>query len=500
MTEEIKYLVFKGIEKKEQILFKSFLNLSKNELDYKVVVLKGDVDSATPVDVVIADDSYEFLDGESDMKSLPTVLVGDDLMDDRFGYLSRPVQWSDFRSALAIFSASESVEQDVSESVDLSIDEVPLLEVESDSSLSQSDSQMSLKPKLELVLDDDEEGDELDVQAAEPDRVLPAEVMFAIDDEPSEEDLDDSDSDFAPIDHEFELDNLSVDYASHTNSDYMKVVDDVQQFKDDDLGDGLGATDAPAMLLVTDDESNSTNSVLVIETNSLDAWDFSVTEQSSEIEEAATDAKEAVAGLEPVAFDGDGAVPKGVQQKAGFALVRGEEYWLADNEIIANDVTVLYVKHQRSMVYSASEPGLWINELQDKKLSKLPLKADWRPKKGLVAYPLSHLVWVNSLISETKALASGLDDDAEYLLEAWPHFDLLQLDNVLLKLCSMMFVNPESLTSLVEKSGYSRSTIRGLMNACFQAGLLKKPNEIQVENLVSSDKDGVFGKIKDVFR
>ena len=64
----------------------------------------------------------------------------------------------------------------------------------------------------------------------------------------------------------------------------------------------------------------------------------------------------------------------------------------------------------------------------------------------------------------------------------------------------MLFVSPESLASLVEKSGYSRSTVRGLMNACYQEGLLKKANEVQLENLIAAETDGVFGKIKDVFR
>ena len=115
-------------------------------------------------------------------------------------------------------------------------------------------------------------------------------------------------------------------------------------------------------------------------------------------------------------------------------------------------------------------------------------------------YPLSQLVWVNSLMNEIKNLSPGLDDNEKYILEKWPHFDLLQLDNVLLKLCSMLFVSPESLGSLVEKSGYSRSTVRGLMNACYQEGLLKRANEVQLENLIAAESDGVFGKIKDVFR
>ena len=64
----------------------------------------------------------------------------------------------------------------------------------------------------------------------------------------------------------------------------------------------------------------------------------------------------------------------------------------------------------------------------------------------------------------------------------------------------MLFVDAESLNSLVEKSGYSRSTVRGLMNACYKEGLLKNPDEVQIENLVAAGNDGMFGKIKDVFK
>jgi len=486
VAEEIKHLAFKGIEKKEQILFKSFLNLAKNELDYQIAVLKDSSDEEPAV--IIADDSYDFSDDESVLQSLPTVVIGDDIDEERFGYLSRPVQWSDFRIALGIFSGSEDVEQKP---------EVIAAEVEETEKLVQEEEsvaeQLQEKPKLELVLDDEISENLESNEDSEPDRVLPAEVMFAIDDDPSEEaESDGEDADFEPINYEYELDNMSIDYNSHTNSDYMKVVDDVQQFKVDD-------EESPAMLLVTDDESNSTNSVLVIETNSLDAWDFSVNEASSEVEDTAENAKDAVADIDAVDFENNDASKK-IKSKSGYELKPGEEYWLADNEIIADEVSVLYVKHQRSMVYSSAEPGKWIEALQGKKLSKLPLSSEWRPKKSLTAYPVSHLVWVNALISNNQELVDGLDSDTEYLLERWPHFDLLQLDNVLLKLCSMLFVTPESLNSLAEKSGYSRSTVRGLMNACYQEGILKTPNEVDVEDLVAASNDGVFGKIKDVFK
>ena len=71
-TTQIKNLVFKGIEKKEQILFKSFLNLAKNELTYQVVILKDSDTDATP-DFVMMDESYEYSDDEAALKDLPTI-------------------------------------------------------------------------------------------------------------------------------------------------------------------------------------------------------------------------------------------------------------------------------------------------------------------------------------------------------------------------------------------------------------------------------------------
>jgi len=467
VTEEIKYLVFKGIEKKEQIVLKSFLNLAKNELKYQLIVLKENDSSGNEPSVMIVGDGYEFSSEEESLKSLPKIILGDDLSNEWDGYITRPIQWSDFRPALGQFSAPTS-------------------------ELSQEQSSTD-SPALELVSEAELDEDGLTAE----ERVLPAEVMFAIDEVEDESTLAEESDDFEPIDHEFELDNMSVDYASHTNSEYMKVVDDVQQFNaDDDSAPG-------AMLLVTDDESSSVNSVLVIETNSLDAWDFSETESS----EVAADSKAAIEDVsiniaDSLEAEEESEVDRpAMKQKSGFELKSDEEYWKEDNEIIAGNSTILYVKHQRDMVYSESEPGKWLSQLQGAELSKLPLNADWRPRKGLTAYPLPQLVWVNTLMTKTDALTDGLEDDELYILEEWPHFDLLQLDNALLKLCSMLFVTPESLNTLAEKSDYSRSTIRGLMNACYESGILKKADEVAMETLVAAEGgDSVFGKIKGVFR
>ena len=117
-------------------------------------------------------------------------------------------------------------------------------------------------------------------EEAPVERVLPSDVKFAIAEEKENTVILNSEEgvEFAEAeDYEYELDHLSLDYQSMTNSDYMKVVDDVKQFKD-----VVDPENPEPVILVTDDESASVNSVLVIETHSIDAWEFSETESQSQ--------------------------------------------------------------------------------------------------------------------------------------------------------------------------------------------------------------------------
>ena len=178
-----------------------------------------------------------------------------------------------------------------------------------------------------------------------------------------------------------------------------------------------------------------------------------------------------------------------------------EEYWLSDNEIIVDHDTLFYIKAKREMVYSAKEPGLWSKIIQGGELSKLPMSSDWLPKKGLNAYPMSCLHWVNALADNPEQLAPDLEDKSTFRLQKWPQFDLIELDNSLLKLCTMLFVRAETIESLMAKTGYSRGTIVGLINACNSIGILQVANDNEQENSISMlSTDGVFNKIKDVFR
>lgn len=443
MTTQVKNLVFKGIEKKEQILFKSFLNLAKNELTYQVDILK-DADSGNAPDFVMKDDSYTYSDDEQGLSALPTIIVGNDVDKSGSGYISRPVQWSDFRTELT---------------------------------------------RLDMQAAQAEAGEEPD------DRVLPEEMEFVIADmgASSESDIENTDSNSSEAPgYEYELDNMSVDYHSFTNSEYMKVVDEVQGFNEGDPMD-----DKPqGVVMMTDDESASSNSVLVIETNSLDVWEMS----ESEFEE------DGVLGQAQLDEDGsfvDEKAEKAIDEKlqSGTPVKEGDEYWNYDMEIFSGRESLLFIKPERDMVYSEFEPAKWSTSLAQKDVVKIPIQKDWHPTEGLKAYPVSRLMWASTIATKTAALAEGLNESSEYILERWPDFELLELDNVLLKLCTLLFVNSESAYSLMQKSGHSRHVVFGLLNACYELGILKNASEIQIEQFSKASNDeSVFGKIKDVFR
>lgn len=448
MSTQIKHLIFKGIEKKEQILFKSFLNLAKNELPYQVIISQeGDLGGETP-DIIIVDAKYSFSEDESALENLPSIVVGTDVSKDgENGYISRPVQWSDFK------------------------DQLSHLDV----------------------------GNEADDEAPQ-ERVLPDEAEFEIAETgdnsvDSESTAANSQSFSDAEEYDYELDNMSVDYQSFADSEFVKVADEVEGFKD---GEVVDADTPNAVILVTDDESSSHSSVLVIETDSLDAWEMSDTEYATEVN--GDDYDEADYDELPN-FGEDAEKQIAAKLKSGIAISQGERYWAQDSEILAGRESFLFIKAEREMVYSSKEPGKWTHSLRSQELTKLPIADDWTPTSDLRAYPINRLYWAEALVNKTDALEGELDENQDYMLERWPDFELLQLDNTLLKLCTMLFVNPESATSLIKKSGYSQSVVYGLMNACRKLDILKEADEVELEQLSVSNVDaGMIGKIKDVFR
>ncbi|MFT6048282.1 MAG: hypothetical protein ACI9WC_004002, partial [Arenicella sp.] len=343
------------------------------------------------------------------MLGLPSIVVGGDRNKEQVGYLSRPVQWSEFKLALTNLNAEIIVEGDAAERL------LP---------------EYSMRFVIEDVADN----------VAEAKQGSSLKSTFSNEG-----------------DYEGELIEPSVGYSTYTNSEYIKVVDDVAQFKEEQASQRQGPVG-----LMSDDDSDC--------------------ESSSEFSESTTDA----------------AV---LHERVGFKISSVDEYWTEDNEIIVENESFLFIKPAREMVYSDIEPGKWSAIIARHQMTKVPLHDDWQPAQALNVYPLSSFIWVNTMVCEHKNLFSELDEATEYLLERWPHFTLLELDNVLLKLCTMLFVRPESMQSLSAKSGYCRSTIIGLMNACYKLGYLKLPENIDVEKLApASNDEGMLGKFKDVFR
>ena len=87
------------------------------------------------------------------------------------------------------------------------------------------------------------------------------------------------------------------------------------------------------------------------------------------------------------------------------------------------------------------------------------------------------------------------------MLLSWPAFELLELDNALLKMTTMLFVGPESAYSLMQKTGENRLLVYGMLNACKELGMLVPPEQVQQQQSnMSAQEEGMLGKIKDVFR
>ena len=438
MNAAIKYLIFKGIERKEQILFKSFLNLAKNDMNYQIVVLNESSKDSNDPDIVILGDSYQFSDEEQRLKQLPTVTVGDDINNESASYIVRPVQWSDLKSALA--SLSESVRAEpVEPIVERMLPQPTNLAIEELSDLSS----VSVSQHSATSHDQDNEenqsllsGNELEIQ---------------YDDEVEEEDLE-------------------------------------------SLEDAIDLDSTEAVILIADDESGSSNSVLVIETDSLEVW----SQHDLDILNS-----EAIMGANA---NGDyvnelmAEKEETVEPRIGEEIDYGESYWKKDNELIVNQKSLLFVKAGQAVVYSETAPGNWFAFLHRDDLSKLALASEWEPTAKMRAYPVESLIWADTFVNKGSQLLPSIEEEQEYVLQCWPKFELLELDNSLLKLCSMLFIRPETVDSLAQRSGFGRSTVRGLMNACYQAGILKLPHEVQsVSKDANAQQSSMLGKIKNVF-
>lgn len=441
MSTITKKITFKGLEKKEQILFKSFLNLVKNDLDYDVELIQDPNAPFDGIDIVIMDADYLLTQDESKHTSVAILRVGSDADEGRENYVLRPVQWSDFKEGIAQLKFPES--------------------------------------------------DEL----FEDQRVLPTEIALEIDEDATEEESQSESSSQSFEDasaYEFSLGQLSVENQhSFTSSEYVKVVEDVKGFAEEK------SEVTAAVVLVSDDESTTSNSVLVIETNSLDRWEMS----ASEFDDMPSETLEEASELELPELSAKERKNAESKLAAGQRIEPESELWMQSQEIIAGARTLFFVQADERKVYSPREPAKWIKALRNKELKSVEIDAGWTPTEDLGVYPIERLIWVNALVGRTDKLDGDFNDNEEFMLAAWPHFELLELDNSLLKMATMLFVGPESAYTLMQKTGEGRAVVYGMLNACRELDLLVSPEQVEQNKYKApTQEEGVFGKIKDVFR
>ena len=442
MTDSSKTIIFRGLEKKEEILFKSFLNLVKNDLTCELELIKDPNALLDEADYLIADSDYQLSEEEETMAPLPTLRVGADAAQEAADYLVRPVQWSDFKEGLIALELAGIVEP--------STDEGRLLPTDFSLEAPDADDQGSLIDK------EDETQSFVEATA-----------------------------------YNFELDKMTVDDNSFTNSEYVKAAaDDVKGFHQEDGS-------PQAVMLMSDDESANSNSVLVIETNSLDAWDM----DDSEFDELHSHSVETPSELElPDLSTRERKVAK-TKLATGTAVESYAEMWMTEQEVMAGPQTLLVVRPGERKVYSAKEPGRWIVSMRKKELTSVPLADNWKATDDLKAYPLERLIWINALVGRHDHLDDEMSDNQEVMLLKWPHFELLELDNALLKMTTMLFVAPESAYSLMQKTGEGRAVVYGMLNACKELDLLASESQIRkITARKNDDESGVFGKLKDAFR
>ena len=115
------------------------------------------------------------------------------------------------------------------------------------------------------------------------------------------------------------------------------------------------------------------------------------------------------------------------------------------------------------------------------------------------SYPLDRLVWVNDFINLTTKLPKGLNPKVELMLHRWPPFDLLQMDNRLLKVASLLLVKGATIADLVSKARCDSTIILGFINACHRGGYLSEKTADFEEVEVEVVHDSMFTKLKEAF-
>jgi hypothetical protein len=206
-----------------------------------------------------------------------------------------------------------------------------------------------------------------------------------------------------------------------------------------------------------------------METDSIEAWTMSIEAELETVSQSLHDmtrgrlAREPVARKYPVSNKG-----------MGIHLPAGIRFWEGDTEILLGSTPLFLIDETGQRLYSDSPIREWITILRERNLTRRDLSDGWYVDPSVKSSPLPWFVWCAAQARSKGRLLPGIDPGQEYLLEKWPHFELIRNDNQSLKLCALLFSRPESVKSLVAKSDIKGRKVVAFMNACFLLGLIKR--------------------------
>lgn len=328
---------------------------------------------------------------------------------------------------------------------------------------------------------------ELQYRDAGKESVLPTNLQLVMGNADStiivDDDLDRAQDPIAYDLDKYEIEIASSSYASVVDTSMARVIEDVEDFENNAV-----FKNGQAAVLATDEEGGVRNSMLVLDSELSRNWDANET-----IKKASSRAISL--------FDELASEQTILEERIGFEIEHGERFWTDDNELIANNRSVFFIRAQEQVVFSQIEPALWPRYFKEAHLTKLPLSKEWQPKPGMDKYPISDLKFSAVLGGEESSTSVFLNSDVRYTLTRWPEFYLLELDNELLKLCTYLYVGSQSIASLVKRTGYDEAKIRGLMLACYQSGYLRLSEKVarSANGARAPEEESMLSKIIDVF-
>lgn len=509
MSAELKILKFVGVDKKEQVLLKSFLNLAKDELEYELQI---DESHASP-DVVVMDEEH-VESGQSYAANVLKITIGNSSDNASESYINRPLQWSRFKSVLDKLDevqAQQPVQSQPTEqpaqaapskeaSQVVSKPEQPPVQQQSQpepkpanvqpQKQQQSVQQQVPAPEQQQAVQQTPQPVEQQAppvqQTAPPPQPVQSAEQEVVEFFPGTQEHD-AQVQFSENVGEWELE-VSIEPDAESSSEKEAV-------PEDELGQLYALNDnsleSPSEFLDNIEE-------MVIETDKVDEWDEkSATTEMSESEGLLTKEKSSMSSLNNLL---DTTKTK-QEDLVGDAVGDEVKFWSGDLEVLLNNHPVFVIREKRGTVYTEYEPYKWYKIIGSGGMRKRKLDSKWKPYGRLESYPIEWLMWCAYITRSKGVLTDGINKKDLFLLEKWPDFSLLQNDNNLLKLCSLAFANPESPRSLVVQSKLRARVVVGFINACNAMKLLSRHgNEDGDNNAANNGQASSMTWFKDLFK